>query len=141
MKPTLLVLISAVIVWGQSAASITLLGPTSPRLQVGEEVKMRAVVRDGNGAMVRNAQSVTAGAALGIGFGDGNVRVQAIEDGKPLPQASIRPMRKRAQALDTTSGDGVIVVSKTANATRVSKPRIPPKSGNGGGAGGQGTLF
>jgi exodeoxyribonuclease VII large subunit len=75
-----------------------------------------AIVRDGNGAMVRRAQDVAAGAALGIEFHDGEVRVQAIEDG---------------QATRSVSKPPVAMV-------RASKPRDRTP---GGQAGGQGSLF
>jgi exodeoxyribonuclease VII large subunit len=39
------------------------------------------IVRDGNGTMVRRAGDILAGAALGLEFHDGDVRVQALEDG------------------------------------------------------------
>ncbi len=76
-----------------------------------------AIVRDGNGAMVRRAQDVAAGAALGIEFHDGEVRVQAIEDGQDSRRVSKPP---------------VAVV-------RPSKPRDRTPGGAAGG--GQGTLF
>ena len=75
-----------------------------------------AIVRDGNGVMVRSAQTVTAGAALGVEFHDGDVRVQAIESSRATTPAK--------------SG------TPPANAVRTSKPRGPQ-----GGSGGQGTLF
>ena len=78
-----------------------------------------AIVRDGNGVMVRSAQTVTAGAALGIEFHDGDVRVQAIESGRPTNPAKGGP-----------SGNPPV------NAVRTPKPRGPQ-----GGSGGQGTLF
>ncbi len=53
-----------------------------------------AIIRDGTGAMVRRAQSIKAGAALGIEFSDGEVRVQALEDGQP----GDRPARTVAAA-------------------------------------------
>jgi exodeoxyribonuclease VII large subunit len=39
------------------------------------------IVRDGNGTMVRRTGDIAAGAALGLEFHDGDVRVQALEDG------------------------------------------------------------
>jgi exodeoxyribonuclease VII large subunit len=63
------------------------------------------IVRDGNGSMVRRATDIAAGAALGLEFHDGDVRVQALEDGKAShagssgsgkPTASVRPARPRA---------------------------------------------
>jgi exodeoxyribonuclease VII large subunit len=108
-----------------------------------------AIVRDGNGVMVRSAQVVMAGAALGIEFGDGSVRVQAIEDGVGKLDAPVsKPVRRRTGQLGaatrgaTPPGAGSETEPKPANAVRVSKPRTPSKSGTGGsGAGGQGTLF
>jgi exodeoxyribonuclease VII large subunit len=80
-----------------------------------------AIVRDGNGAMVRTAGSVRAGAAMGIEFRDGEVRVQALEDGtgKRAPEKPAGP------------------------AIRAPKPRGQASGGTGGGAGGggQGSLF
>ena len=79
-----------------------------------------AIVRDGNGAMVRRAADVTTGAALGIEFRDGEVRVQALEDGNGgrAPErpsvAAVRPVKLKAG---------------------------PPGSSGGGSGGGQGTLF
>ena len=75
-----------------------------------------AIVRDGNGAMVRSAASVVAGAALGVEFQDGEVRVQAIENG----------------AKGRTSDKAPVATLRPAKA----------KGGShGGAAGGQGTLF
>ncbi len=76
-----------------------------------------AIVRDGNGAMVRTAGSVRAGAAMGIEFRDGEVRVQALEDGtgKRAPEKPAGPP------------------------VRPAKPRGQPAGG--GGKGGQGSLF
>ena len=76
-----------------------------------------AIVRDGNGAMVRAAADVKAGAAMGIEFRDGEVRVQALADGAGGRAASSPAMAP----------------------VRPAKPRVPAEGS--GGAGGQGTLF
>ncbi len=116
-----------------------------------------ALVRDGNGLMVRSAGQVTAGSALGIEFGDGTVRVQATEQGQRNPDAPpTKSVRNRAQTKVTrddgdmteTAGEGTqspAAAAKPANTLRTSKPRTssgPRGSGSGGaGSGGQGTLF
>jgi len=84
-----------------------------------------AIVRDGNGAMVRSAQTVSAGAALGIEFRDGSVRVQAIEPGHARAPGEARAADTRAPA------------KLAANTTRAGKPRTPTR----GGSGNQGSLF
>ncbi|MBX9926788.1 MAG: exodeoxyribonuclease VII large subunit [Hyphomicrobiaceae bacterium] len=62
-----------------------------------------AVVRDGNGQMVRSAAAVTAGGVLGLEFQDGEVRAQAIEDGqtasRPMPStpAGTKPRRAKLE--------------------------------------------
>lgn len=86
-----------------------------------------AIVRDGNGVMVRRAEAVSAGAALGIEFADGSVRVQAIEDGSPT-RVSTRVATHAGRQSPIKPGEAAL---------RPSKPRPPP----GGGTGGQGTLF
>ena len=73
-----------------------------------------AILRDGTGAMVRRAGDIRSGAALGVELADGEVRVQAIEDGR------VRVSGGAGAASDST--------------VRASRPR-------GGGAGGQGSLF
>ena len=84
-----------------------------------------AIVRDGNGTMVRSAQTITAGAALGIEFQDGSVRVQAIEPGQAAEPGEARATSTRAPA------------KAAANTTRPVKPRPAPRDGSGG----QGSLF
>ncbi len=84
-----------------------------------------AIVRDGNGVMVRSALTVSAGAALGIEFHDGDLRVQAIERGRAnQPDA--------ARAADTR-----VPEKPAGTATRTAKGRNTPRDGSGG----QGTLF
>jgi len=81
-----------------------------------------AIIRDGTGAMVRRATSIKAGAALGIELSDGEVRVQAIEDG--------------------TSGGRERMKSAGTTSAAASVQRGPVKRGTqGSGNGGQGSLF
>lgn len=75
-----------------------------------------AVIRDGTGAMVRRAGGITAGAALGIEFSDGEVRVQALEDGQPG--------KRRARTIAS-----------------VAAPRAVKRGPSAAGGGGQGSLF
>jgi len=84
-----------------------------------------AIVRDGNGAMVRSAQTVATGAALGIEFQDGSVRVQAIEPGHARAPGEARAADTRAPA------------KLAPNTARAVKPRTPTR----GGSGNQGSLF
>ena len=71
-----------------------------------------AVVRDGNGQMVRSAGQVTAGSLLGIEFHDGEVRAQALEDGTnaarpdPRPAGAIRTRRPKSHGSDGTPPTG-----------------------------------
>ena len=83
-----------------------------------------AIIRDGTGAMVRQVSHVRAGAALGIELADGEVRVQALEDG-------------RVRDGDVARG------TAPPNAVRPSRPRGSGGSGpdGQGGQGGQGQLF
>ena len=84
-----------------------------------------ALIRDGNGQMVRSAAQVGAGALLGLELHDGEVRVQALEDGRPAaPQ----------------SGSG----GSAATAGRPRRAKAPDAGGQGRGSprgGGQGSLF
>ena len=62
-----------------------------------------AIVRDGNGQMVRAAGQVKAGALLGLEFHDGEVRTQALEDGRAAERlspstVSVRPKRAKTPA-------------------------------------------
>ena len=92
-----------------------------------------AIVRDGNGAMVRRAGDAHAGAALGIEFHDGDVRVQAIEDGRERPGTP--PKASRAKVVAPPRDADQIMDKPPVASVRPSKPR-----GTAGG-GGQGSLF
>ena len=81
-----------------------------------------AIVRDGNGAMIRSATSVKPGAALGIEFQDGDVRAQALEGGQA---------RDRDAPPDGAKGQPNLVPAPT----RSTKPRSAPTGGD------QGSLF
>ncbi len=60
-----------------------------------------AVIRDGNGQMVRSAMVVSAGGVLGVEFHDGEVRAQALEDGQaasrspPVMPGETKPRRAK----------------------------------------------
>ncbi len=81
------------------------------------------IVRDGNGAMVRRAADIAAGAALGLEFHDGDVRVQALEDGTVKAPGG--------------GGGGKPTASTRAPRTRSSSGTTPIKSNPGN----QGSLF
>jgi exodeoxyribonuclease VII large subunit len=85
-----------------------------------------ALLRDGNGAMVRRAGAVVAGAALSVEMADGTVRVQAIEDG-----------RTKAGGGDDASAAGRADPAQPVRPVRPAKPRAGPS----GDPGNQGSLF
>jgi len=93
-----------------------------------------AVVRDGNGQMVRGATHVAAGGALSIEFHDGDVRVQALEDGRaadlgsPQGPTGIRPRKPKGQE---PGGGPKDTGSRTSGS----------RGGGSGGGGPQGNLF
>jgi len=93
-----------------------------------------AVVRDGNGQMVRGATHVAAGGALSIEFHDGDVRVQALEDGRaaergsPKDPTGIRPRKPKGQE----PGGGPKDTGSRNSGSR---------GGGSGGGGPQGNLF